>query len=205
MRSGAKLRAKLPGWLITAMALVTALAPPIDTFAHGSCTGARMRNVGNRCRAIAHCYVREAEGREALDACVAYQLQRLERHFQKTLIYPDCHPYGEPADVISALRMHMGSAADLLQLSEDRCSRAKMEAAGAACLQLLRDCEAPAEVHETAVDPACVAEAEALMARLFDKAEARDECTTVDDEDAVGSEVHDAVDAAVTELVVPPP
>lgn len=192
-----------PFAVLVASVLATALLLPAEAFAHGSCTGARMKNIGKRCRSIARCYVSQALGRGDAASCVAYELQRLERHFQESEIYPDCHEFGDPADVIAALDSSMSDVADLLLLGSDRCSRSKMDAAGKLCLHLLRDCEAAAEVAEMPVDPACTAGKSAMLQKLFDKAELKGGCPTTDDEAAVESTVQGGVDAVVTELTVP--
>lgn len=189
--------------LLLGIAAVAMFVLPDDALSHGSCTAVRMKNSGKRCRAIARCYVREATGREDLAPCVAYELQRLERHFQETTIYPDCHPFGDPPDVIASLEQSMGDVATLVQLGTDRCSRSKMEAAGKLCLHLLRDCEARAEVADVPVDPACQADKAAMLAKGFNKAEAKGSCSTVDDEAGVEAAVQAGVDAVVTELDEP--
>lgn len=200
-RAGSRPRALAAPALLVAALLLASL--PGDAAAHGSCTAVRMKNAGKRCRAITRCYIREAQGREDLAPCVAHELQRLERHFQETLIYPDCHPFGDPPDVIAALQAAMGSVATQLQLSTDRCSRTKMDAAGRVCLHLLRDCEAPAEVDDVPVDPACEADAATLLERLYGKAETTGGCTTTGDDAVVVPLVAAGVDATVTELDVP--
>ncbi len=183
--------------------VAVALAMPVDATAHGSCTGERIKNSGKRCRVIGRCYIRAAQGREDLAVCVAGELARLERHFRESEIFPDCHSFGDPPDVIAALDAAMGDVATLLSLGTDRCSRMKMESAGRICLHLLRNCEAPAEVQEAPVDPSCVAAETALLTRLFDKAEQSPPCATTDDEGDVLMAIRAGVDATVTELDVP--
>jgi hypothetical protein len=198
---GTSVGSALSALLLTAATLVPLL--PADALAHGSCTAARMRNIGVRCRAIARCYVADALGKKDLTACIDLELQRLERHFHNSLIYPDCHPFGDPPDVITGLQTNLASAAGVVQLGTDKCSRKKMEAAGKLCLRLLRNCEAPAEIADVPVELACVAEEAQWLASVFDKAEAKGTCLTMDDEAAVQTAVQDAVGAAVTELNVP--
>jgi hypothetical protein len=189
------------GALAASLLAAVVLALPVDSAAHGSCTGARMRNAGNRCLAIARCYIRQAQGKQDHDSCVAAQLEKTQRNFHDTLIYPDCHPYGDPPDIIAAFDNGMANVATMLQLAgDDRCSRNKMNAAGRLCLHLMAYCEAPAEVEDVPVDPMCVSDEYALMSQLFDKAETRDTCATVDDDPNVQSAVQDAVDAAVYEF-----
>lgn len=196
-------RSASAGSLLLALVATASMLLPADAFAHGSCTGARMRNIGVRCRAVARCHVAAALGHKDLAACVALELQRVERNFHNTLIYPDCHPFGDPPDIVSSIETNLDSTATLMQLGTDKCSRKKMEAAGQLCLRLLRECEAPAEIEDVPVDPACVDEQTQLLATQFHKAEARFTCPTVDDEAAVQSEVQEAVAAVVTELTVP--
>lgn len=201
-----KLRSLRNGSSVRKLVLAAALGAmvlPAEALAHGSCTAARMRNVANRCLGVARCYIREALGKQDRPSCVAYQLERIERNFRETMIYPDCHPFGDPADIIASLDSGMGSVASLLQLAADRCSRGKMNSAGKLCLRLLAGCEAPAEVDDVPADPACIGDEYALMSQRFDKAEARESCTTVDDEAGVQSAVQNTVDAVVTELDEP--
>ena len=163
-----------------------------------------MRNAGTRCLAIARCHVRDAQGREDGAACVASQLSRLERNFQETMIYPDCHPYGDPPDIVAAFDTGMGNVATTVALTgTDRCSRDKMNAAGRLCFQLLANCEAPADVAGVPPDPVCVADSYDRLATKFAKSEARGNCTTTGDAADVQAAVQAAVDSSVAELTQP--
>jgi hypothetical protein len=180
------------------------LGVPAETLAHGSCTALRMKGAGKRCQMISRCHVRDAEGREPVSSCVAAQLVRLERQFKRSLLHKDCHPYGEPADVVAILDGAAGTLAQQLALDGGRCASAKLLAAGKACLVLLRSCHAGAERTETPVDPTCVEDAAATMRAAFDKAERRYPCTTVDDHAAARAVVEQAAEDVVTELAVAP-
>ena len=109
------------------------VATPEDAAAHGSCTAVRMRASGNKCRAIIKCHVNEARRGVPAAPCVAEQLTKLEKQFDKSIIYGDCHTYGEPADVVPILDAGVVDLAATLQLDTNPCAAAKIGAAGRNC------------------------------------------------------------------------
>lgn len=84
------------------------------------------------------------------------------------------------------------------------CTTLKFKAAGQAALAKAK-CESSAAKNGTAVDPTCIAKAEARLAKKFSKAEKKGDCVNVGDLASAQSEVDDFVTGLRAALISPPP
>ncbi len=181
--------------VFAAVPVALALVGASGAAAGQMCAAGQLTATGKAASAVVGCHAKAAKRGIAVDAtCLAKADAKLAAAFVEAESKGGCPTTGGAALVDGILDENVGAfvAALRTHLDADRCVAAKLTATGKDALAELA-CHAAAVKRGGAIDPACLAKAEARLVAAFTKAESKPPCVTTGDAAAVAASVDDLV------------
>jgi hypothetical protein len=166
------------------------------------CAGAKMKAAGKSAGLKLACHAKAARGGATADpACLTKATIRLSDDFTKAESHGGCSTTDDADDITNRIDSSVGAFLAGLRptLAANRCVGTKLQASGKKAKTKL-GCHAKATRKGLAVDPQCLAKAEARFAGTFSSAEAHGPCLTTGDAGAIESGIDDLVNDVVAAL-----
>lgn len=166
------------------------------------CAGAKMKAAGKSAGLKLACHAKAARQGATVDStCLAKATTKLSTAFTKAESRGGCNTTGDANDVTDRIDSSVGAFVAELRptVSANRCAGIKLKATGKKAKTKL-GCHAKATRKGVAVDPQCLAKAEARFASTFSSAEAHGPCLTTGDAGGIESGVDDLVNDVVASL-----
>src|SRR6185369_8476563 len=166
------------------------------------CAGAKMKAAGKSAGLKLGCHAKGARRGATVDsACLAKATTKLSDAFTKAESRGGCNTTDDADDVTNRIDSSVGAFVAGLRptTAANRCAGSKLKATGKKAKAKL-GCHATATRKGVAVDPQCLAKAEARFASTFSATEAHGPCLTTGDAGAIESGVDDLVNDVVAAL-----
>jgi hypothetical protein len=170
------------------------------------CAGAKLKTTGKVAGAELGCHAKAAKQGAAVDgACLAKADAKLGSGFAKAEARGGCASTGDVDDVGALLDSAVSAFVSALRpaTTANRCAAIKLKATGKKAKTKL-GCHGKAARRGVAVDPSCLAKAEARFAALFAAADGDPTCFTTNDAGAIETRVDQLVADVVTALPTEP-
>jgi hypothetical protein len=167
-----------------------------------ACAGGKLDAAGKTAAAMLGCHANGARHGGAVDsACVTKAQTKLTSRFASLEARGGCATVGDAGDIAAILDSSVDALATALRptTTANRCAATKLKAAGKKAKTKV-GCHAKATRKGVAVDPQCLAKAEARFASGFSSAEAHGPCLTTDDAAGIESRVDDLMSQLVAAL-----
>jgi hypothetical protein len=167
-----------------------------------SCAGAKMKAAGKSAGLKLACHAKAARRGETVDSsCLARATAKLASSFAKAESRGGCITTGDASGITDMIDSSVGAFVAALRptTSANRCAGVKLNATGKKVTTRL-GCHGKATRKGAAVDPQCLAKADARFSATFTGAEAHGPCLTNGDAGDIEDQVDDLVNDVVAAL-----